>query len=64
VYIREVSLVTVATLILSVAIVRAVAPDDVTDATYSSIQTEVPVYDLQVGHSNVANLPVDAIPLP
>jgi hypothetical protein len=61
---RGVSLATAATLILSVVIVKAAAPDDVMDATNGAIQNEMSVYDLHFGHPSRKDLPVDAIPMP
>jgi hypothetical protein len=57
-------LFTVASLIVSVVIVRAVAPAAGTDETNRSSQNGVPVYDLHVGQPNMKHLPVHEIPLP
>jgi hypothetical protein len=65
---RATIIVTAAALVLAGFIIKSlVAPGHssaATDATDSSIQAAVPVYDLHVHHPHMKTLPVQDAPLP
>ena len=61
---RTTSILTVVAVVLALLIVAKSRTVGLTEATGSPVQNTVSIYDLDVGHPNMKNLPVQEIPLP
>ena len=61
---RTTSIITVVAVVFALLVVaksRTVGPNE---ATGNPVQNTMSIYDLDVGHANMKNLPVQEIPLP
>ena len=61
---RTTSIITVVAVVFALLVVAKSRTVGVTEATGNPVQNTMSIYDLDVGHANMKNLPVQEIPLP
>jgi hypothetical protein len=61
---RTATIATVTIVVLALVIVAKSRTVGLNEATANPVQSTMSIYDLDVGHSNMKNLPVQEIPLP
>jgi hypothetical protein len=61
---RPTSFIAVVAVVFALLVVAKSRTVSITEATGSTAQSAMSIYDLDVGHANMKNLPVQEIPLP
>ena len=61
---RTTSIITVVAVVFALLVVAKSRTVGLMEATGNPVQNTMSIYDLDVGHANMKNLPVQEIPLP